>query len=156
MKGADQAAIAQYQKALEIQPRHAEARFNLGNVLLQQGKVDEAIAQYRQALEIKPDDLGALNNLAWLLATAPAPSLRNGAEAVALATKAGQLSGGANPAVLRTLAAAYAEAGRFDQATATARKALAEAQAQSNDSLAGALREQIQLYEAGLPMRQTY
>ena len=48
-------AIAQYQKALQIKPDNAEARNNLGNALLQKGRVDEALVQYQKALQIKPD-----------------------------------------------------------------------------------------------------
>ena len=153
MQGADDAAIAQYQKALEIQPGHAEARFNLGNVFLKHGRLAEAMAQYREALAIRPEDLGALNNLAWLLATAADPSLRNGAQAVALATKASQLSGGGNPAVLRTLAAAYAEQGSHALAAATARRALELAVRQKQEALAAALQNEIKLYEANTPPR---
>ena len=153
MKGADDDAMAQYQEALEIQPGHAEAHFNLGNVLLKHGRQDEAAAQYRKTLEIRPDDLGALNNLAWLLATASAPSLRNGAQAVALATKASQWSGGANPAVLRTLAAAFAEEGNYGLAASTARRALELAVQQKQDALAATLQNEIRLYQANTPLR---
>ena len=65
----------------------------------------------------------AQNDLAWLLATCPDNSVRNGQKAVELAQQAVQLSNGRSPEILDTLAAAYAEAGRFHEAveTATAR-----------------------------------
>jgi hypothetical protein len=90
-----------------------------------------------------------------LLATASDASLRDGAKAVALAGQANQLTGGGNPIILRTLAAAYAEAGRYDDAAATARKALNQAQAQKNDQLAAALQEEIKLYQSARPLRET-
>ena len=62
------------------------------------------------------------NNLAWLLATHPSAEFRNGAEAVPLAERACQLTGGTNLAMLATLAAAYAEAGRFPEAVSTQQK----------------------------------
>jgi tetratricopeptide (TPR) repeat protein len=90
-----------------------------------------------------------------VLATASDASLRDGPRAVALAGQAMELTGDGNPIILGTLAAAYAEAGRYDEAVATARKALTDAQAQKDDKLAGALQEQLKLYQAGVPMRQT-
>ena len=120
--------------------------------LAARGRFDEAIAQYRKALEIKPDYAEAHNNLAWLRATCPQASLRNGAEAIAHAQQANQLCGGKRPDVLDTLAAAYAEAGRFPEALATARKALELATQQNKRPLADALRAGS-LYEAGKPYR---
>ena len=144
-------AIAQYQKALEINPDFAEAHNNLGTALLHQGNAAEAIAQYQRALQIRPDKVGVQNNLAWQLATCPQASLRNGNQAVALAERANQLTGYANPVVLDTLAAAYAEAGRFPEAVKTAQQALHLAEAQSNTTLAGSIQPQLQLYQAGQP-----
>jgi tetratricopeptide (TPR) repeat protein len=145
-------AIAEYRKALEIKPTYAEARGNLAGVLARTGQTAEAISQYRKALELDPTQAYLQNSLAWLLATAADSSLRNGAEAVALAEKANQASGGADPLILRTLAAAYAETGRFKEAAATVRQALALATRQKNDILARTLPQQIQLYESGAPM----
>ena len=96
-----------------------------------------------------------MNNLAWLLATCPEASVRNGAEAVELARRAVQLSGGREPAILGTLAAAYAEAGRFPEAVQTARKALKLATQQNQHATAEAIQAKIPLYEAGTPFRQT-
>ncbi len=115
-------AMACFRKALEIKPSYAEAHYNLGAVLNFRGKIDEAIAQFQQAVEIKPDYAKAHNSLAWLQATCPAARLRNGAEAVEHARRADQLSGGGQPELLDTLAAAQAEAGRFPEAAATAPK----------------------------------
>jgi len=72
---------------------------------------------------------------------------------VALAAKAGQLSGGVNPAVLHTLAAAYAAEGNYGLAAATARRALELAAQQKQDTLAAALQQEIKLYEANMPLR---
>jgi tetratricopeptide (TPR) repeat protein len=148
-------AIACYRKTLSIQPGFADAQASLGMAQLRKGQTREAIDSWQQALAIKPDLPQVQNRLAWLLATDPDASLRNGAKAVALAQQANQLTGGENPIILCTLAAAYAETGRYDEATATARKALNQAEAQKNDGLADALKEEIKLFEAGLPMRET-
>jgi len=113
--------------------------------------VDEAITCFQRALQIKPDYAEAQNTLAWVLATCPQASLRNGNKAVKLAQRANQLTGDGNPVVLGTLAAAYAEAGRFPEAVATAQRALQVAETQSNPALADAIRSQMKLYQAGLP-----
>ena len=67
-------------------------------------------------MRLRPNDAALLNNTAWVLATNPNASVRNGMEAVELAERALKLSGGNEPAILGTLAAAYAEAGRFPEA----------------------------------------
>ncbi len=152
-KGKVDEAIVHYQKALQIEPDDAKAHSNLGNALLQKGNSDEAIVHYQKALQITPDDAEAQNNLAWVLATCPQASLRNGNQAVELARRANQLTGDGNPVVLGTLAAAYAEAGRFPEAVETAQRALQVAGTQSNTALDKALQSQLKLYQAGLPFR---
>jgi Flp pilus assembly protein TadD len=152
-KNDDNGAIAQFRKALEFNPDSVNARFDLGVSLVKIGKVDEAVAQYRKVLEVNPNYVKAQKDLAWILATASDASLRNGANAVALAEQANQLTGGGNAIVLRTLAAAYAEAGRFGDAAATAQRAIELAAAQKNDDLTGKLPKEIKLYESGAPMR---
>jgi tetratricopeptide (TPR) repeat protein len=144
-------AIAHFQKALQINPDYAEAHVNLGIALLKSGNVDEAIAHFQKALQIKPDYAEAQNDLAWVLAACPQASLRNGNKAVELALRANQLTDNGNPIFLGTLAAAYAEAGRFPEAVATAQRALQLAGTQSNTALANAIQSQIKLYQAGIP-----
>ncbi|MGB8367762.1 MAG: tetratricopeptide repeat protein, partial [Limisphaerales bacterium] len=150
-KGKADEAISHFQRALQIKPDYAEAHYNLGTALLKKGNVDEAITCFQKALHIKPDYAEAQNTLAWVLATCPLASLRDGNKAVELAQRANQLTGDGNPVVLRTLAAAYAEAGRFPEAVATAQRALQMAGTQSNPALADAIRSQMKLYQAGLP-----
>jgi tetratricopeptide (TPR) repeat protein len=150
-KGKLDEAITHLQKALQINPGYAKAHNNLGNALLQKGNVAEAIVHFQQALQIEPADPAAQNNLAWLLATSPQASLRNGSKAVELARQANALAGGENPIILHTLAAAYAEAGRFSEAVETAQRALQLAAAQSNTGLAGQLQFEMKLYQAGSP-----
>jgi Flp pilus assembly protein TadD len=94
-----------------------------------------------------------LNNLAWLLATCPQASLRDGAGALASSQKAVQLGGAENPTLLRSLAAAYAETGRYAEAAETARNALRLAVASGNPALAGTLQNEAELYDAGMPVR---
>jgi len=147
-------AIAQWRKALAIRPRDAEAHRNVADALRKQGKVQEAVLEYEQALNIAPEDSVALNNLAWILATCSDGSMRDGARAVTLAERAAQASGGRNPSFLRTLAAAHAEAGQFDEAAATAEVAKALANTQSKPKLARRLEEEITLYRAHDALRE--
>ena len=147
-------AIASYRQAIKINPRYADTCANLGVAYFKEGETREARDCWQEALEINPEQVYVLNNLAWLLATTPDASLRDGAKAVALAAQANQLSGGGNPAVLHTLAAAYAEGGSYGLASATARRALELAVEQKNDALAGMLQKEIKLYEAGTPARE--
>jgi tetratricopeptide (TPR) repeat protein len=145
-KGQAAEAIAHYEKALAIPPEDAAAHVRLAAMLLQTGREDEAIAHYRRALEIAPRSVVVLSALAWVLATSPNVAVRNGREAVALAQKASQLSEEKNPAVLRTLAASYAESGRFSEAVVAAQRALRSA---NDPTLVHALEGEITLYGAG-------
>jgi tetratricopeptide (TPR) repeat protein len=146
-------AIVCFRQAIRTNPHSADACANLGVAFAQEGEIKEAIDAWQQALEIQADQADVQNNLAWVLATTPDASLRNGAKAVALAQEASQLNGGGNPIVLHTLAAAYAEIGRYGDAVATARRALELAAAQKNNDLTAKLPIEIRLYEAETPMR---
>jgi len=150
-KGSIDEAIIHYEKALELVPGNADAHANLGSALLAKGRIAEAIGQYKEALTLTPENVAAQSNLAWLLATSPDSSLRDGPEAVLLAEQASRSSGGKRPLVLRILAAAYAEAGRFSEAKATAHEALQAADDQGNSALSDFLRKEIALYESGQP-----
>lgn len=146
-------AIVRYQKVLELSPDNADARANLGSAYLAKDRIRDAIAEYRHVLRIAPDNVAAQSNLAWLLATAADPSLRNGLEAVLLAERAESESSRSDnhATVLRILAAAYAETGRFVDAKKTAEQAFQAAEIQGNSTLSSALRDEISLYELGLP-----
>ncbi len=80
--------------------------------------------------------------------------MRDGLEAVKLAARAVELAGTNQVGVLDTLAAAYAEAGRFAEATATARQAVAAAEAQGQAELAEQIRQRLTLYGSSQPYRQ--
>jgi len=148
------AAIEHSRAALLIQPNNADCHTVLAIALDEKGQSAEAIKHYEKALEISPQSVSALNNLAWLLATGSNASLRNGVMAIQLARQADQLSGGTNALVLRTLAAAYAEAGQFGKAIESAKTAMQLGRSQGDDSLATELQQQIALYELGLPYRE--
>jgi Flp pilus assembly protein TadD len=151
-KGQIAGAIPYFEKAVALDPDLVEAQYYLGAALYYgPGRAKEALAHWRQALRVQPDYLLALNEAAHVLAACADPSVRNGPEAAKLAEHAVELTEGREPAFLDTLAAAYAESGRFADAIETARRGIAAAtgpsQAQRRDGLAARMR----LYEAGKP-----
>ncbi len=156
--GQFQDAIVHYQMALSIRPDLAEAANNLGSALLRTGQLDAAIDAYRRALAIRPDFAAAVDNVravAWMLATAPDASVRDGTRALALAQDVERRIGGPDPIVLATLAAAYAEAGRFADAVTAARRAVQIAAAQGNAALIDELNTELAAYESGRPYRRS-
>ena len=146
-------AIDHCHETLKINPRDADAHNNLGLALLQKGNEKAAAAEFEESLEIDPNQMNAAPNLAWILATSPDPATRNGARAVELAERVSQHAGHPNSIVLRTLAAAYAEAGRFPDAISAAEAASELAKAQGNAGLAEDLQRAISNYQNGLPIR---
>jgi Flp pilus assembly protein TadD len=153
-KGRSDEAIDNYRRAIQIKPNFPGALINLGVALAARGQFDEAINNYRLALQINSDSLGALNNLAWTLATAPDSKLRDGAEAVDLAERACELSHYSEPSFIGTLAAAYAEAGRFEDAVTAAEKAHDLALALGRQKQALKNQELLQLFKNHQPYRE--
>jgi tetratricopeptide (TPR) repeat protein len=148
-------AIADWEKSLQIQPNDADAYTGLGNAFLRKGFLHEAIANYGKALALAPDDPHSRINIAWVLATAPDASIRDGRKAVEFAEKAVELSSIEDPKFLRALAAAYAEAGQFPKAIEVTQRAIVVATRQTNPEIAHILQSDIALYRIGLPLRQT-
>jgi protein O-mannosyl-transferase len=147
-------AMVHFQHALQIDPDYAEVHNNLGLVFLKKGELDQAHAQFERALQLGPHNPQVLKTVAWVLATCPEASARNGGKAVQLAQQANDLAGGKNPAMLRTLAAAFAEARRFGDAVRTAQEAMALARAAGQQDLALRLEAESKRYEAGFPLHQ--
>lgn len=147
-------AVEHYRKALKIRPDYAIANYNLGDVLYQEGRAGEAISYYRKAVEVRPEFAPACNALGWVLATNSDPSLRDGSRAVQLAEEAERLSGGRNPRYEETVAAAYAESHQFDKAIEKAQQALRMAVVGNKAALANRLRDEIALYQTGMPYRE--
>ena len=148
-------AITNLETAMRLQPNDAATHVTLAHALMKNGQANEAAAELKRALQLEPDKVSALNSLAWLFATAADDSVRDGKRAVQLAERANVLAGNNNPAILHTLAAAYAEAGRFDEAMQTARRAMKLASRTDNNAVYNAIRDELPLYELGLPYHQT-
>jgi Flp pilus assembly protein TadD len=154
-QGRIEEAMADFEKTLQIQPNDADAHTGLGNALLRKGALKEAIGHYNQAIALAPEDPHSRNNLAWVLATSTDASIRDGARAVPLAEQAVSLSGGKALLFFRTLAAAYAETGRFSDAIAVTQHALTIARMQGKTDLANLLEGDVLLYRGQLPLRRT-
>ncbi|PWU09644.1 MAG: hypothetical protein C5B50_26965 [Verrucomicrobia bacterium] len=152
--GQTEQALAELNRALAFGYRPEIVRANLGKVYAHRGQIPQAIEQYREAVRLAPDLVGALNNLAWLLATSNSTETRNGPEAVAMAERAVRLTNRQSPQELGTLAAAYAEAGRFPDALATLDETMAQARAAGMTQVLPELEQQRKLYEAGKAYRQ--
>jgi tetratricopeptide (TPR) repeat protein len=149
-------AIPHLKKALALKPDLVEAHYYLGaSLYFSSGRTQEALAQWREALRVDPNFVPAINDAAHALAASPNASDRNGVEAVKLAERAVQLSGERNPVYLDTLAAAYAEVGKFPDAVAAERKALDLAAQQHHGQLEDGLKARIKLYESQQPYRDS-
>lgn len=149
------AAMVHFQKHVELDPKNEMARRNFALAVGRLRGPPAALAHWRWWIDSLPDDAGLLSAAAWQLAAGSDASLRNGKEAVDLALKAVNSTGAQNPAVLDTLAAAYAEAGRFAEAVQTARRAAALAAHRNESELAKSIAARIVLYEAGKPFHET-
>jgi tetratricopeptide (TPR) repeat protein len=146
-------AIAQFTIAVQLQPGHAHARNSLATAFAAKQQWGEAIRCWRETLEINPNDVAAQSGLAWTLATAPDPTLRNSTEALAISQHLSQTSDASNPILLRVLAAAYAEAGRFPEAIETTERGIALATSQHRADLAALLQGDLKLLQSAQPLR---
>jgi tetratricopeptide (TPR) repeat protein len=116
-------AAAIFARLAPTRPNDPKLHCEFGLALAQLGQTREAMSHYARALRFQPDFPEALERLAWIAATDPRPEYRNGTEAVNLAQRACELTEPKQPRSLATLAAAYAEAGRFPEAISTAEQA---------------------------------
>ena len=142
-------AIEHWQEMVRINPDNSMLYSNLGTAYRRLGKFDRAIICWERALRLKPDYVSVLNKLAWLLATCENPDYRAPARAVELAERGCKLIGYNEPRLLDTLAAAYAEAGRFDEAVGTAERALELARLAGERKLAADISKRLELYRQG-------
>jgi len=166
----------QFNEVLRLDPNNPFVRKFLGDALSAQEKFTDAEAEYSTALQLnpgdpvieqaleknryletlhlKPDSPEVLNNLAWMLATSTNADMRDGARAVQLAERACELTHHQKTIYLGTLAAAYAEAGRFDDAISTAQKACALASESGDQNLLKRNQELLVLYRAHQPYHE--
>ena len=152
-QGRIEQAIPHLARAISLNSESQQSHANLANALAHQGNTRQAVHHYREALRIHPGLSHIANRLAWILATDPDPEVRAGAEAVALSERFCQPPNDANPMFLDTLAAAYAETGRFPQALETAARAAALASSKGQPELADQIRHRSAAYRERRPVR---
>jgi tetratricopeptide (TPR) repeat protein len=152
-KGKVAEALVHYRKLRELQPGNVEVHNIVGTVLIQHGRIREAVEEWQNVLAIQSDNGNAMSNLAWVFATSPDDSLRDGPKAVQLASEALRISGHRIPIIFRTLAAAYAETGEFSKAIQAAQQGVELANSQGNSGLAAELQGHIALYQEHRPLR---
>lgn len=148
-------AVGHYEQALRIKPEYAGAHNDLGNALLHEGNIQDSLRHYEQALKNNPDSAEVQNNLAWALATVPLSEGGDPTRAVTLAERACKLTDNKLAPYLDTLAAAYAATGRFDDAIATAAKAIELARAAGQPQVVIEIEAHLKLYRSGQPYRLT-
>jgi tetratricopeptide (TPR) repeat protein len=148
-QGRFEEAVAHNREALRIRPNYFNALGGLAAALARLGKTEEAVAYYTQALRLEPNDVFSLNNLAWIYATQKGTQFRNPKRAVRLAEQACKLTNYEDPAILDTLAAAYAADGRFTEAIETAEKAFQLADSTDQEDLAREIHDHLMLFKAG-------
>jgi Flp pilus assembly protein TadD len=147
-------AVQALQKAVGLNPSSVQACNNLAVALSTQGNYREAIAAYRRAIQLAPGETKPLKNLARILATCPDERYRDGAAAIQLAAQACGLTEDRDPDAVDALAAAYAEAGKFDQAAATAQRAADIASGAGRADLAQKFLGHKALYQNRQPLRE--
>jgi protein O-mannosyl-transferase len=152
-KGQVADALVHYRKLLELQPDNIEVHNIVGTAQIQQGHIREGVEEWQKVLAIQPDNGNAMSNLAWVFATSPDDSRRDGTKAVQLAEQALRISGHRIPIIFRTLAAAYAESGQFPEAIQAAQQGIQLANGQGNSGLATELQGNIGLYEEQRTLR---
>ena len=154
-QGKYEEAIQAYKKATQIDPYLDTAYYNRGMSLVQLGRGAEAIELYKKALRLTPRN-DITKNLAWILATCSDEQVRNGEEAMYFAEILCKNTNYKNPEHMYVLAAAYAEAERFDDAVRTAREALKLVGRSGEEKLYGQIAQALELFKQEKSLRQFY
>jgi 4-amino-4-deoxy-L-arabinose transferase-like glycosyltransferase len=139
-----------YTVLLQNKGQEAQAGLHRSFVALLQGKAAQRIAELIRTI---PDSPRELDELAWLLATYPEDAIRNGGQAVFLAERASRLTAYRDSSILATLAAAYAETGRFAEATARAEQALQLSRAANDRDMIVLSESLLETFRGKLPYR---
>lgn len=151
--GREPEALSTLQKAWDINPKNPHPPALMGQIAAMGGEIESAIILYDKALAIDPHYADAANNLAQILSLHPAQHFRDGKRAVQLAEIAVAARKFQDPLTLDTLAAAYAEAGRFPDAMRTIDSAIELGRKLNDDDLMEHLESRRKVYAAGKPAR---
>jgi len=140
-------------RALDADEAHWKSRRLLGGIYSRDGRYKAALSLLTRVLGNQPGDRVTLNNLTWLLATCPDKSVRDGAKAVEYGKQVCDATDNSVPPMLDSLAAAYAETGKFDLAVETLEKAIGM-YTQSSRAIPKELGLRLQLYRQRRPCRE--
>jgi tetratricopeptide (TPR) repeat protein len=151
-----EAAIYNYRKALQFNHSFFKAYYNIARIMSNLGKTGESIRNYQKALNLNSEMTETLYNLSWIYATSESRKYRNGEKAVKLAEKLCMLTNYQQPLALDSLAAAYAENGKFDKAVLAAQNALKLALQVGPKELVLGLQKRLKLYQSEQPYRHTF
>ena len=154
-KGQIDEAISDYNKAIALAPENVITYSYRGMAYARKGDIEGAISDFTRVLDLNPEDGTVLNNLAWILATCPDEKYRDGEKAIEYAEKLLNLK--YTPESLDTLAAAYAEAGRFEDAVKSQKTAVYFLKlAGASKDLLDIFIEHLDSYEANKPWRENH
>ena len=153
-QGQPDAALQTFQQALATHPDTALVHLHTSQALARLERWREARTEIDTAQQVDPPSPWVLNDLAWILATHARPEMRDGPLAVTLATRACELSNYTQALLVGTLAAALAEAGRFDAAVQSATMAKQLADTTGRPDLAQRNTELLELYRGGQPYHE--
>jgi tetratricopeptide (TPR) repeat protein len=154
LQGRHEHAIASFRQALALQPAIGRYYFDLAHALEETGQSDLAAPYYHKGLELDPDYISVAAGTAWVVATHPNQTRRNGIMAIRLASLVCEATNRRRPEFLDILGAAYAEAGRFHDAVGAARQALQLASSSGDRALAERIATRLRLYERNQPYRE--
>ncbi len=146
--------VAHVERALALDPEYAPAYGNLAEAYGALGRRALAAKYFALAVQKEPDSPFLLSRLGWLLATSPEPAVRDGSKAVEVSERAVRLTSRQDTMALDTLAAAYAETGRFREAAAAAEETLSLAQGRGLSDVLPELQHRLDLYRAGERVRE--
>ena len=152
-KGEKDKALGDFKEAVDLDPNNAATYLYRAHLYLVESEPESALADLEEVMRRAPDFPGAANDYAWTLATNPKDSVRNGHKAVEYAKKACHETDYKHAPSVDTLAAAYAEAGDWDQALKWQQEALTLAEKTHPDDVAG-MKERLALFKGKKPFRE--
>jgi tetratricopeptide (TPR) repeat protein len=145
--GKNDRALEEFHAAVELRPESISVHRQLTKLFLAKSDWSRALEHAEEAHRLDPDRPGAMMRVAWILAKTPDPEQRDPERAVELAERANHLTEGTAPAMLDTLAIAYAAALRFEDA-ARIQRDLLQLELETGGPRVGVIRDRLEKYEA--------
>ncbi len=152
-KGQKDKALADFKRAIDLDSNNPATYLWRAQLYLVENEPELALADFEEVMRRAPGYAGALNDYAWTLATNPKDSVRDGRKAVDFAKKACYETDYKHAPAVDTLAAAYAEAGEWDEAVKWQEEAVSLAGKSHPDDLPG-MKERVTLFKEKKPFRE--